>query len=152
MKRSTIALVPLLLGAAPDEPVLGPIRLQLYYKGTGTLSSDIAPPRRVNLWNTGAGEGDAKEPAEDLLVSVPIRMPPGRDVGENSDVPLTISVRTRSGKLLASRTFTFVAIPYRDPVWSPLWVPGVQCAGPIVASAVWGKQRRSAAISFDCGE
>jgi hypothetical protein len=152
MKRLAIALVPLLLGTAPVEPVLGSIRLQLYYKTTGTLSADIAPPRRVSLWNTGAGEGDAKEPADDLLVSVPIRMPPGRDIGENSDVPLTISVRTRSGRLLASRTFSFVAIPYRDPVWSPLWVSGVQCAGPIVATATWGKQRHSATISFDCGE
>ena len=132
-------------------PTLGPIRLQLYYKTTGTLSADLAG-RDPSLWNTGAGEGDAREPAEDLLVSVPIRMPPGRYMGDNSEVPLTISVRDRRGRVLATRTISFISIPYRDPVWSPLWVPDVQCAGPIVATARWGKQVRTARLSFDCGE
>lgn len=152
MKRLALLLTPLLLGTAPSGPTLGKIRLQLYYKTSGTLSADIAPPGRVSLWNTGAGEGGAKEPAEDLLVSVPIQLPPGRDTGENSELPLTISVRTKAGKLLASRTFSYVSIPYKDPVWSPLWVSGIQCAGPIVATATWGTQRRTAAISLDCGE
>lgn len=152
MRRWTVVFIPLLAGAAPNGPTLGPVRLQLYYKTTGTLSADVAPPAKIDFWNTGAGEGGAKEPAEDLLVSVPIRMPPGRDMGENSDLPLTITVRTRAGKLLGSRTFRHVSIPYRDPVWSPLWVNGVQCAGPIVATAVWGRQRRTASINLDCGE
>jgi hypothetical protein len=152
MKRLTIVLLPLLLGAAPTGPALGPIRLQLYYKASGTLSANVAPPARPSFWNTGAGEGDVKEPAEDLLVSVPIRMSPGRELGENSELPLTISVRTRAGKLLGSRTFPFISIPYKDPVWSPLWVNDIQCAGPIIATATWGKQRRTAAISLDCGE
>jgi hypothetical protein len=116
MRRLSILFVPFLIGAAPAGPTLGPIRLQLYYKTTGTLSANVAPPAKISLWNTGAGEGDVKEPAEDLLVSVPIQFPPGRDVGENSDRPLTVSVRTRAGKLLASRTFTFISIPYREPV------------------------------------
>jgi hypothetical protein len=152
MNRLAIVLLPLLLGAASAEPTLGRIRIQLYYKASGTLSADIAPPARVSLWNTGAGEGYAKEPAEDLLVSVPIRMPPGSDAGENNEVPLTISVRAKSGKLLASRKFDFISIPYKDPVWNPLWINGVQCAGPIIATATWGKQRQTAAISLDCGE
>jgi hypothetical protein len=152
MKRLLLAFVPFLLSAAPSGPTLGPVRLQLYYKGTGTLSGNVAPPAKVSLWNTGAGEGDVREPAEDLLVSVPIQMPPGRDMGENSEVPLTISVRTKSGKLLGSRTFRYISIPYKDPVWSPLWVNGIQCAGPIIATAIWGKQKRTAAISLDCGE
>lgn len=147
-----VILAALLLAAAPSGPQLGPIRLQLYYKSSGTLSPDVAPPKKMSFWNTGAGEGDAKEPAEDLLVSVPIRMPPGADMGLNSDVPLTISVRTRAGKLLASRRFAFVSIPYGDPVWSPLWISDVQCAGPIVATATWGRQRQTATISLDCGE
>jgi hypothetical protein len=83
---------------------------------------------------------------------VPLQMPAGRDIGENSEVPLTISVRTKGGKLLGTRTFRFISIPYRDPVWSPLWVNGIQCAGPIIATATWGKQLRTAAISLDCGE
>ncbi|MFS0736137.1 hypothetical protein ABC347_03720 [Sphingomonas sp. 1P06PA] len=147
-----ILLCALMAAAAPAGPKLGPIRLQLYYKASGTLSADVAPPAKMSFWNTGAGEGDVKEPAEDLLVSVPIQMPPGRDIGANSDLPLTISVRTRAGKLLATRTFEFVAIPYSEPVWSPLWVNDIQCAGPIVATASWGAQRQSAAISLDCGE
>lgn len=141
-----------LAAAALSGPTLGPIRIQLYYKTSGTLSADIAPPAKVSLWNTGAGEGDVKEPAEDMVVSVPIQMPAGRDMGESSETPLTITVRNKAGKLLASRTFKFISIPYQAPVWSPLWVSDVQCAGAIVATAVWGKQSRKAAISLDCGE
>ena len=132
--------------------MLGPVRLQLYYKTTGRLSADVAPPAKMDFWNTGAGEGSVKEPAEDLLVSVPIRMPPGRDMGENSNLPLTITVRTRAGKLLGSRRFTSISIPYREPVWNPLWINDIQCAGPIVATAAWGRQRRTASIDLDCGE
>jgi hypothetical protein len=152
--RMLIHLTPLaLLAAAPaPQPVLGPIRLQLYYKITGTLSANVAPPAKIDFWNTGAGEGGVKEPAEDLVVSVPIRMPPGSDMGQNSEVPLTITVRNKAGKLLGSRTFRFVSIPYKDPVWSPLWVSDIQCAGAITATAVWGRQRRTASISLDCGE
>lgn len=138
--------------AAPQGPTLGPIRIQLYYKTTGTLSANVAPPADVSFWNTGAGEGDAKEPAEDLLVSVPIQMPVGHDIGVSSEVPLTLTVRTKGGRLIATRTFSYVSIPYRDPVWSPLWVNNIQCVGLIVATAVWEKQKRSATISLDCGE
>ena len=152
MKRLAPLLALPLVAAAPAGPQLGPIRLQLYYKTSGTLSPNVAPPTKIDFWNTGAGEGGVKEPAEDLLVSVPIRMPPGRDIGENSDVPLTLTVRTKAGKLLGERRFNYVSIPYQDPVWSALWVNNIQCAGPIVATATWGKQTRSAAVRFDCGE
>ena len=153
MRRRMVAvLAPLLIGAASAQPVLGPIRIQLYYKTSGTLSANVAPPAKLSFWNTGAGEGDVKEPAEDMVVSVPIQMPPGRDMGEGSEIPLTISVRTRAGKLLGQRTIRYLSIPYKDPVWSPLWVSNIQCAGPIVATAAWGRQKRSAAISLDCGE
>lgn len=140
-----------LLGAAPPGPMLGPIRIRLHYKTSDTLSPNIAPPAKLSLWNTGAGEGGVKEPAEDMLVSVPIRMPPGRDMGETSHVPLVLSVKSKAGKLLATRRYDYISIPYRDAVWSALWVNNIQCAGPIVVTATWGGQKRSAAISFDCG-
>jgi len=152
MNRWSLAFAFILIGAAPREPTLGPVRLQLYYKASGILSANVAPPAKFSFWNTGAGEGDAKEPAEDLLVSVPIQLPTGSDIGVNSERPLTISVRTKSGKLLGSRTIAFISIPSQGPVWSPMWVNNVQCAGPIIVTAVWGTQRRSAAISLDCGE
>ena len=133
-------------------PTLGDIRIQLYYKITGTLSANVAPPAHPDFWNTGAGEGDAKEPAEDIVVSVPIRMPPGSDMGENSEVPLTLTVRNAAGKLLGARTFDFISIPYAQPVWSPLWISGIQCAGKITATAIWGKQRKSTSVTFSCGE
>lgn len=142
----------LLAATAPSAAKLGPIRMQLYYKISGTLSGNIAPPAKVSLWNIGAGEGDVKEAAEDLIVSVPIQLPPGHDMGESSETPLVLTVRTKAGKLLGSRTFGYISIPYKDPVWSPLWISNIQCAGPIIATAVWGNQRRTASVSFDCGE
>ncbi|WCT73713.1 hypothetical protein PQ455_00330 [Sphingomonas naphthae] len=138
--------------AADTGPVLGPIRAQLYYKTTGTLSANIASPAKFVGWNTGAGEGDTKEPAEDMIVSVAVRMPAGRDMGENSEVPLTLTATNTAGKVLAKRTFPYLSIPYRDPVVSPLWVPNIQCAGKVTLTAIWGRQRQTATVKLDCGE
>jgi hypothetical protein len=55
---------------ATPTVVLGPLTAQLYYKFSGLLSSDLLsrkPP--FSGWNTVIGEGDATEPAEDLLVA-----------------------------------------------------------------------------------
>src|SRR5215472_11413074 len=81
---------------------LDSIGVQLFYETTGTLSPNIAPPMEFTAWNTIIAEGDAKEPARDLLVTAHLSVP----VDEaNVHVPLTIKVTARDGKIIVKRTF-----------------------------------------------
>jgi hypothetical protein len=154
-RAGAAALALLLLGATPADPiVLGPIRAQLLYQYSGRLSGNIAPPARVSLWNTGAGEGDVREPATDLLVTVPVTMPPA-DMAVFAPRPLGLSVlRERSRQPLARRSWAAgtILVPVAGTTHAQLFVRDVQCAGPILIEARYGTQTRRAALDFACGE
>lgn len=140
--------------AAEKDPIaIGDVRVQLYYEHSGRLSANIAPPAKFSLWNTGAGEGSAEEPASDILVTVPVRIPPG-DTSLFTRLPLTISARNAAGKLLGSRTFPagMVMVPYAGMTFARLWLNDVQCAGRIGIEAIYGAQKKRALMNFACGE
>ena len=63
------AVTGMALGAGALPVKIEAIRMQLFYETTGTLSADITPT--PDSWaNTVIGEGAAKEPANDIMVSV----------------------------------------------------------------------------------
>lgn len=103
-----------------DKHALGLPRLQLFYARTGQLSRNIAPPVKVDLWNVGAGDGDAGGAASDALVTVPLvaRTP---DAPNTPSAPVTIGVRNAKGKLLASRVFApgYIFVPQGEQVLLP---------------------------------
>jgi len=132
--------------AAPSAPTVGAIRMQLFYEGSGRLSKDIAPPVEFAGWNTIIGEGSAEEAANDLLVTVEVRGPPGEDVGQ-------LSIVARSGrKVMAQRSFDNLLTTAQGRTWKALWLPDVGCAGRIEVTATIGKSIRKSALSLDCGE
>lgn len=132
----------------PPAVTIDHIGAQLLYEGNGGLSADIAPPAKFSGWNTVIGEGDAKGPATDLLVSVTLRT-----AGDQMSLhmPLVLSARTASGKVLAQRTFPHVLIDNGKAVVFVL-LPDATCAGKITIAAVLGRQTRSTTLSLDCGE
>lgn len=136
--------------AQPAKPkvVLGDIRFQLYQEISGTLSPPVGPS--FSFWNTGAGEGSAKEPASNYLISVPLRSTTGD--AEGSEVPLTLTVRNAAGKMLASVTRTYHLVPYKDQTYVALWLSDSPCVGKITVTATYAKQVRRAVYSLDCGE
>jgi len=140
-------LAALLAAAAPaPAPSVGAIRIQLFYEGTGRLSRDIAPPVDFAGWNTVIGEGSAEEAANDLLVTVEVRGPPGEDVGQ-------LSLVARSGrKVIAQRRFDHLSTTVQGRTWKALWLNDVGCAGRIEIVATIGRATKTSAISLDCGE
>ena len=128
--------------------LLGEIRFQLYQELSGTLSAPVGP--KFSFWNTGAGEGDAKEPASNFLVSVPLKSTTGDAV--SSETPLTLAVRNAAGKVLATKTSKYQLVPYQGQTYVSLWLNDAQCAGKITVTATFGKQTKRAAFSLDCGE
>ena len=131
-------------GAAPS---VGAFRMQLFYEDSGRLSRDIAPPADFAGWNTIIGEGSAEEAANDLLVTVEVRGPPGEFIEQ----PLTLVARV-GGKVLAQRRFDNLLTNGQGRTWKALWLADVGCAGRIEVTATIGRSTRKSAISLDCGE
>jgi len=133
--------------AATPAPSVGAFRMHLFYENSGRLSKDISPPVEFTGWNTIIGEGSAEEAANDLLVTVEVKGPPG----ESIEQPLTLVARTK-GKILAQRRFANLSTTVQGRTWKALWLNDVGCAGRIEVTATIGRSTRKSAISLDCGE
>lgn len=130
------------------EARIDAIAVQLVYQTSGTLSDDIAPPARFVAWNTVIGEGDAREPANDIVVSVRLSIPQAQG---NGDVPLAITVRKAGGKTIAHRR---IATQFFDKGSSvhTLHVQSATCLGRLTVEARLGTQAKSAQVALMCGE
>lgn len=151
--KATACLAALLLTAAePPSPraTIESIGVQLFYEQSGTLSNNIAPPATFSGWNTVIGEGDAKEGAQDVLVTVRLKGN-GQD-GFMTETPLVITARNTAGKVIGTRTVTGILVPYQGTVATALWVNNATCAGKFKVEAKLGKQVRTATVALDCGE
>jgi hypothetical protein len=127
---------------------LDAIGVQLFYETTGNLSPNIAPPTSFTLWNTIIGEGDAKEPANDLVITAHLSVP----VDEaNVNVPLTIKVTKRDGTIVAQRTFKSLFFKGGRTV-KAVFVPDATCLGQTKIEALFGSQRKNVTLQLNCGE
>ena len=124
------------------------ITARLLYTSSGALSDNIAPPAEFTLFNTVIGEGDAAEPANDVLVSAIVT---SRDAQANGTEPLTLVVRDEGGKVLARRVFDSIFVDGARSVSSVL-VQDVACVGPVTIEATMGRQRLTTSLDFACGE
>ncbi|WEK47206.1 MAG: hypothetical protein P0Y56_02685 [Candidatus Andeanibacterium colombiense] len=148
---SACLLLPAPASAAGDGVTLGKLTAQLYYKNSGTLSRDVlnrTPP--VSFWNTGAGEGDVQEPAEDMVVSVTLAN--ASDDGVFLDETLELWVTDARGKQIARRNFKGILVPYNGKVANPLWLQDIQCAGRLTFHAKFRGKEVRGQVSMDCGE
>ncbi len=102
--------------AAPaSHAKLEGLRVQLVYETSGVLSDDIGAGFAAH--NVIIGEGDAKEPASDLLVSVVLRSPEDDDLLR---LPLILTVR-KGGRILARRVFRGVLLKHGHAVESSVY-------------------------------
>lgn len=130
---------------AADRITIEAIQARLLYEGTGVLSQNIAPPAKFYGFNTVVGEGDAKEPASDVLVTVVLAAP-----GEaNGDGNLVVSAK--SGKTVTSRTFAKPYIGSKGKAHLSMIAPNATC-DELVVTATYGKSRKSTRVEFHCGE
>ena len=138
-----------LAAAQPAAGTLGDIRMHLFYQETGRLSPDISPPAAFTGWNTGIGEGDAEEAADDLLVVVEIRA----DGEQFIETPLHVVARGGEGnRILAERRWDSVLTSSAGRTYLPLYVRSAGCAGTIRVTATFGRASQSETLTLDCGE
>ena len=144
-------------GAASAAPQirLGDIRARLYFTGSGRLSDDILrrnPP--FAGWNTCIGEGDASEPADDLLIEVPVLavVRAGQDGQTNTSVPIVMTAQA-GGKVVGQRTVASTLTSHEGVAYQALWLRNVTCgAGTLSIDVRMGNQRKTATLAFDGGE
>src|SRR4051794_12022224 len=116
--------------AGPSQPVvkLSDIRMQLFYEASGRLSPDLTQAEGGFAgWNVIIGEGDAEEPANDLLVVAELRSADEEFV----KTPLRIVVTNDKGKYLASREYRTFLIPKGGRAYLPVWIRDAGCIGTI---------------------
>lgn len=133
-----------------DGAQMGGITAQLFYKNSGRLSDDlIARDPAFVGWNTVIGEGDAEEPAEDLLVTVSLV-----GSGEEAflDDKLELWVEDDGGAEIARRDFYGILLPYEGEVRNPLWLSDAGCAGDVTIHARFRGKEKTARLSLQCGE
>ncbi len=136
---------------ANESPSISEIRVHLYYTLSGVLSENVLDPRREREfagWNVIIGEGDAREPADDLLVDVVVQTG-GHDF---IDVPLVIWVTNGEGETIGSRTVRTMLTSDDGVVHNPLWLENVGCAGTLTFNARFRGQHRTAELELACGE
>ncbi len=150
MTIAALALLPTASEPPPRQATIQSIAIQLFYEMSGTLSGDIAPPRTFSGWNTVIGEGDAKEAAQDVLVTVRLKGD-GQDA-LMTETPLIITARNSAGKVIGTRTVTGILVPYEGTVATALWVNNATCAGKFTVEAKLGKQVKKTVVGLDCGE
>lgn len=129
-------------------PRIEGLRIQFFYERSGRLSGNIAPPARFNAHNTMIGEGDAEEPANDLIVSAALSI---NEDQASVDTPLVITVTGKGGNVLARRTFEGLFFT-RGKIVKAVFVPNVACAGLLKVEANVGTEAKRTSVTLDCGE
>lgn len=122
------------------------IQVRFLYEQTGTLSVDLTADPKIALWNSIIGEGDAKENANDLLVTALV-VGPGQ---HNIDTPLIITVRDSKGKLLKTRTIPGMMVETKT--YRGFILEEAGCAGVITLTAKLGTSTRTEKLDLACGE
>jgi hypothetical protein len=136
--------------AAPDSGLhLGEVRAQLFYQHSGELSDDLIGRKpRFNGWNTEAGEGDAKEPSQNLLVVATLVNP-----GEETflDDKVTLRITDEIDQEIRVKEFTGLLIPAKGTLHLPMWLDDATCLGTVTISATWRDKSVSGALDLICG-
>jgi hypothetical protein len=133
----------------PPKAVVDHIEMQLFYIYSGTLSENIAKPSEFTGWNTVIGEGDAKEPADDVLVTVHLQ-----GTSESGEfVPVSIIAKNSRGKIIGKRIAEPALADKDGKAVVALMLYDVTCAGTITVTAKMGRALvKKNTASLPCGE
>lgn len=139
-----------ILAAAPAfaaAPRIDKIEAKLFYQNSATLSDNVAMGSGVNLWNTVIGEGDAQEPANDVLIIVTI----AADPSSYDDTPLSIEVKGDDGKVVATRRLKGLLVGDTGKVSRAVYLEDSTCNALSVKASI-GKSTMTLEVPFACGE
>jgi hypothetical protein len=132
----------------PTGLTIGAIEAKLWYEETGRLSENVIGGDFI-LWNAIIGEGDAEEPASDMLVTVQVVSAQGERLVA---IPLVLEMIDEDGEVLERREKDSLFISTAGQTVEGFWLQDRTGEGPVQFRATLGDQSRSVAVDFSGGE
>jgi hypothetical protein len=124
------------------------IEMRLVYANNVTLSENIAKPSEFMAWNTIIGEGEAKAPADDVLVTVHLGAIPS-----SRFEPISIIAKDGTGKIVGKRNAVVHSSPDEEgKAVVSLMLYDVTCAGRLTVTARMGRSSSTNTADLACGE
>lgn len=159
MRPAAYALTTVLCTAAFCLParaqvVIDEIRAQLFLERSGKLSENLVGSKKA-LFNTAAGEGDAGEPADAILVTLAFT---GAKNTKSSDkiardlASVTVRQQAKTGeKILLKRVYGGFLFGESGRIHKAFLLDNATCA-PLDIEVKVGRSRKEAKLDFACGE
>lgn len=140
--------------AVQAQVAIEDIRMQLFHERTGTFSENIVGSRKTFM-NTPKGEGDAAEPAEQVLVTLVFSGPRNsrssdRIARDLANVSVSQDARTGRRTLL-QRAYGGFLFGENGRYHKAFMLDSATCA-PLEVDVRVGRSRRTAKVDFRCAE
>jgi len=124
------------------------ISMRLFYESSGELSEDITAIDDFAGWNTVIGEGSAREPADNMLVTVVLKTTRHDYI---DDQPLFVWAQSGDATIFKSAQASYLT-GYDGYVRLPFWLTDIGCAGKLEFTARIGEQIKTETLELHCGE
>lgn len=140
------------VSAAQAQVAVDDIRIQFFAERTGTWSENIVGVRK-NFTNTPRGEGDAGEPAEQVLVTLVFTGPKNSrssDKVARDLANVTVTQQAKTGpRTLLRRAYGGFSFGESGRYHKVFMLDNATCA-PLEVDVRLGRSRRAVNVNFNC--
>jgi hypothetical protein len=157
LKMIRYAAIPALLsaflmpGQALAQVSVEDVQLQLFLEKSGKLSENLVGTKKKFV-NTPAGEGDAGEPADSLIVTLTFAGPKNTTSSDKiaRDVAsITVTQMTKAGPKVLRKAYAGFRFGENGKAFKTFSMDGATCL-PLEVEVKVGKTRKAAKIDFEC--
>lgn len=141
----------LLSGPALAQVAVEEVQVQLFLEKSGKLSENLVGTKK-KLVNTPAGEGDAGEPADSLLITLTFAGPKNTTSSDKiaRDVAsITVTQMTKAGPKVLRKAYAGFRFGENGKSFKAFSMDGATCL-PLEVEVKVGKTRKAAKIDFEC--
>jgi hypothetical protein len=151
------AAIPVILSAfflsAPAfaQVVVEDVQVQLFLEKSGRLSENLVGSKKKFI-NTPAGEGDAGEPADSLMITLVFTGPKNTISSEKiaRDVAsISVTQMTKAGPKVLRKAYAGFRFGENGKSFKAFSMDGATCL-PLEIEVKVGKSRKAAKIDFEC--
>lgn len=136
--------------AVAQDATVEDIRVQLFYEYSGALSDDLTKRKDLKLFNTMAGEGDAKQPANSFLVSVAVKGEP-ETFDKAAALTITVTSDDKRKRKVTDKAFSGILFGPEGKVVKAMLVYDAVCAPMIVTAKLKSGSSKTFTLPFKCG-
>lgn len=138
-------------GPALAQVAVEDVQIQLFLEKSGRLSENLVGTKKT-FFNTPAGEGDAGEPADSLVITLTFAGPKNTVSSEKiaRDVAsITVTQTTKAGPKVLRKAYASFRFGENGKAFKMFSMDGATCL-PLEVEVKVGRSRKSARIDFAC--